>query len=243
MVDRATATTRGSSVEPSAVMSRVRRSGRGRKPRVAGLEGASQSTVAARIQGALQSDSTPPGGGACELLGGGRGRVFGVVSSVGGDDVADRRAGRGLRTPNSRLIPHHAPDQHRSHPRHVSRSACAVFRSRSRLHRTLRRRRADCPAVRGGVARYNQRFALDLVRPENGRIVGEEIGNAAVHSWEQPLRSPVDGKVVVARDDIDDAEGTNFVTDAADAAGNVIVSSSIRACFSSWHTSGTGRSG
>ena len=88
---RATATTRGSSVEPSAVMSRVRRSGRGRKPRVAGLEGASQSTVAARIQGALQSDSTPPGGGACELLGGGLGRVFGGVSSVGGDDVADRR--------------------------------------------------------------------------------------------------------------------------------------------------------
>ena len=70
---------------------------------------------------------------------------------------------------------------------------------------------------------YNQRFALDLVRLENGHIFGDETGNAAVHSWEQPLRSPVDGKVVVARDDMEDAEGANFVTDAADAAGNVIV--------------------
>ena len=70
---------------------------------------------------------------------------------------------------------------------------------------------------------YNQRFALDLVRLENGHIFGDETGNAAVHSWEQPLRSPVDGKVVVARDDMEDAEGANFVTDTADAAGNVIV--------------------
>ena len=73
------------------------------------------------------------------------------------------------------------------------------------------------------LAAYNQRFALDLVRLENGRIFGDEIGNAAVSSWEQPLQSPVDGRVVVARDDIDDAEGANFVTEVADAAGNVIV--------------------
>ena len=73
------------------------------------------------------------------------------------------------------------------------------------------------------LSAFNQRFALDLVRLENGRIFGDETGNAAVHSWEQPLRSPVDGKVVVARDDLEDAEGANFVIDAADAAGNVIV--------------------
>ena len=70
---------------------------------------------------------------------------------------------------------------------------------------------------------YNQRFALDIVRLENGRIFAGETGNAAVHSWEQPLLSPADGKVVVARDEMEDAEGANFVTDAADAAGNVIV--------------------
>ncbi|MCY4074811.1 MAG: M23 family metallopeptidase [Acidobacteria bacterium] len=73
------------------------------------------------------------------------------------------------------------------------------------------------------LAAYNQRFAVDLVRLENGRIFGDGTGNAAVHSWEQPLRSPVDGRVVLARDDMDDAEGANFVTEAADAAGNVVV--------------------
>ena len=73
------------------------------------------------------------------------------------------------------------------------------------------------------LSAYNQRFAIDLVRLEIGRIFGEGIGNAAVNGWEQPLRSPADGRVVVARDNIDDAEGANFVTDVADAAGNVIV--------------------
>ena len=75
------------------------------------------------------------------------------------------------------------------------------------------------------LAAYNQHFALDLVRLENGHIFAfaGETGNAAVHSWEQPLLSPVDGTVVVARDEMDDADGANFVTAAADAAGNVIV--------------------
>ena len=73
------------------------------------------------------------------------------------------------------------------------------------------------------LAAYNQQFALDLLRLENGRISGDGTGNAAVHSWEAPLRSPVDGEVVVARGDMDDAEGVSFVTDPADAAGNVIV--------------------
>ena len=42
-------------------------------------------------------------------------------------------------------------------------------------------------------------------------------------SWEQPLLSPADGTVVVARDELEDSDGVNFVTDPADAAGNVIV--------------------
>ena len=73
------------------------------------------------------------------------------------------------------------------------------------------------------LAAYNQRFALDLVRLDDGRIVTGKTGNAAVHSWEQALVSPADGTVVVARDEMEDSEGANFVTDPADAAGNVIV--------------------
>ena len=73
------------------------------------------------------------------------------------------------------------------------------------------------------LAAYNQRFALDLVRLDNGFIFTDETGNADVHSWEQPLVSPADGMVVIARDEMEDSEGANFVTDPADAAGNVIV--------------------
>ena len=54
------------------------------------------------------------------------------------------------------------------------------------------------------LAAYNQRFALDLVRLEGGRIFTDPgdpgDANATVHSWEQPLVSPADGTVVVARD-------------------------------------------
>ena len=73
------------------------------------------------------------------------------------------------------------------------------------------------------LSAYNQRFALDLVRLEDGRIFTDGTGNASVHSWEQPLVSPVDGTVVAARGEMEDSEGLNFVTDRADAAGNVIV--------------------
>ena len=73
------------------------------------------------------------------------------------------------------------------------------------------------------LSAYNQRFALDLVRLDNGSIFTDATGNASVHSWEQPLVSPADGSVVVARDEMEDSEGANFVTDPADAAGNVIV--------------------
>ena len=40
------------------------------------------------------------------------------------------------------------------------------------------------------LSAYNQRFALDLVRLDNGRIFTDETGNAGVHSWEQPPVSP-----------------------------------------------------
>ncbi|MCY4399387.1 MAG: M23 family metallopeptidase [Gemmatimonadetes bacterium] len=70
---------------------------------------------------------------------------------------------------------------------------------------------------------YNQQFALDLVRLGDGAIFTDETGNAGVHSWEQPLQSPADGTVVVARDGMEDSEGVNLVSDRADAAGNVIV--------------------
>ncbi|MYB08113.1 MAG: M23 family metallopeptidase [Gemmatimonadetes bacterium] len=73
------------------------------------------------------------------------------------------------------------------------------------------------------LSAYNQRFALDLVRLDDGRIFTDGTGNASVYSWEQPLVSPVDGIVVIAEDRMEDAEGANFVTDPADAAGNVVV--------------------
>lgn len=73
------------------------------------------------------------------------------------------------------------------------------------------------------LAAYNQAFALDLVHLGDGRIFSDGTGNASVHSWEQPLLSPVDGTVVLARGEIEDSEGANVVTDPADAAGNVIV--------------------
>lgn len=76
------------------------------------------------------------------------------------------------------------------------------------------------------LAAYNQRFAIDLLRLENGYIFdssGEAEGNAATYGWEQPLLSPVDGRVVFTRDDMEDADGAGSVSSAADAAGNVIV--------------------
>ena len=76
------------------------------------------------------------------------------------------------------------------------------------------------------LSAYNQRFAVDLVRLENGYIFdasGDAEGNAAVFGWERPLLSPVDGRVVFTRDDMEDADGAGAAVAAADAAGNVIV--------------------
>ena len=46
---------------------------------------------------------------------------------------------------------------------------------------------------------------------------------AAVYSWGQPPSSPVDGRVVLTRDDMEDADGAGTVNAAEDAAGNLIV--------------------
>lgn len=76
------------------------------------------------------------------------------------------------------------------------------------------------------LAAFNQHFAVDLVRLDNGYIYdgsGDTDGNAAVYGWEQPLRSPVNGHVVFARDDMEDAEGVGTVTTATDSAGNAVV--------------------
>lgn len=73
------------------------------------------------------------------------------------------------------------------------------------------------------LSAYNQRFAVDMVRLDDGRIFTDEPANAGVYSWEQPLVSPADGTVVVARGDMEDSEGLNLVTDVADAAGNVVI--------------------
>ena len=81
----------------------------------------------------------------------------------------------------------------------------------------------DSPLQNHHLVAYNQHFALDLVRLEGGRIFAEGDGNAAVHSWEAPLKSPADGTVVVARGGMEDSDGVNFVTELEDAAGNVVV--------------------
>ena len=76
------------------------------------------------------------------------------------------------------------------------------------------------------LAAYNQRFAIDLVRLENGYIFdtsGDAQGNEAVHSWGQLLLSPADGRVAFTRDDMEDAAGVGAADSAADAAGNAIV--------------------
>ena len=73
---------------------------------------------------------------------------------------------------------------------------------------------------------YNQQFAIDLVRLEDGYVFdpsGSTEGNAAVYGWGQPLLSPADGRVALARDDMEDADGPGSVGEIGDAVGNVIV--------------------
>jgi hypothetical protein len=75
------------------------------------------------------------------------------------------------------------------------------------------------------VAAYNQQYALDLMRLEDGTIIRDDDPptNASWFSWESPLVAPVDGKVVVALDGTEDTEGLNLVADKEAAAGNTVV--------------------
>ncbi len=75
------------------------------------------------------------------------------------------------------------------------------------------------------VAAYNQLYALDLLRLENGSVILDEDPptNASWFSWERPLLAPVDGTVVVAQDGTEDTQGLNLVADKEAAAGNHVV--------------------
>ncbi len=71
---------------------------------------------------------------------------------------------------------------------------------------------------------YNQVYAIDFVRLEDGKVFVEGAeGNAMAASWEAPLLAPVGGRVAVARDTMEDSVGLNLVTEQEKAAGNVIV--------------------
>jgi hypothetical protein len=73
------------------------------------------------------------------------------------------------------------------------------------------------------LSAYNQEYALDLVKLENGMIFKETEGNENLWCWEAPLYSPVDGTVVVAKGDMEDSEGLNLVSEQADAVGNNVI--------------------
>ena len=74
------------------------------------------------------------------------------------------------------------------------------------------------------LSAYNQKYAVDFVKLENGMIFKEEgEGNELTVSWEAPLYAPVDGTVVVAKGNIEDSDGLNLVTDRADALGNDVI--------------------
>lgn len=69
-----------------------------------------------------------------------------------------------------------------------------------------------------------QSWALDLIRLDaEGRFMREAEGNAAFLGWEEPLTSPVAGRVVAVRGGIEDSVGLNLVDDMALAAGNYVV--------------------
>lgn len=75
------------------------------------------------------------------------------------------------------------------------------------------------------LSAYNQHYAVDLVKLEDGRIfkADSESFNESLWCWEAPLYSPVDGTVVIAKDDVEDSDGINTVSKSADATGNSVV--------------------
>lgn len=74
------------------------------------------------------------------------------------------------------------------------------------------------------VAAYNQRYALDLLRLEDGAVLSDDgATNDAWFSWEAALYAPVAGKVVAAVDGTEDTVGLSLVQDKESAAGNHVV--------------------
>lgn len=69
-----------------------------------------------------------------------------------------------------------------------------------------------------------QKWALDIIHLDaEGRILQEGVGNAISSSWEQPLVSPVAGRVAAVRSHIADSVGMNVDRDISLAAGNYVV--------------------
>lgn len=73
------------------------------------------------------------------------------------------------------------------------------------------------------LSSYNQRYALDIMKLEDGKLFRDKEGNAMVWSWDEPLFSPVNGTIAVAKDNMEDSYGVNMVVDSKLAAGNYVV--------------------
>ena len=76
------------------------------------------------------------------------------------------------------------------------------------------------------LSAYNQKYALDLVKLNNGMIFKEIEGDSMTSGlwcWEAPLYSPVDGVVALIRDDMEDSESLNMVSERGDAIGNHVI--------------------
>ena len=202
-------------------------------------KGAAQAAARPGIPWRREPAPTPPGAGARELLGAERRRVPRGLPADGGVHKLDRRAGRRLRAPDRGFLRRPGPAESRadgppwrrapwSWPSISAASSWGTPAAEARIAppfdgEWVVLQGGDSPLQNHHLVAYNQHFALDLVRLEDGRIFADGDGNAGVHSWEQPLQSPADGTVVVARGGMEDSEGANFVTELEDAAGNVIV--------------------
>lgn len=87
------------------------------------------------------------------------------------------------------------------------------------------------PLLSHHLVAYNQRFALDLLRMQDGQLFDQSrVDLGMVHSWQSPLRAPVAGTVVAARGDRPDLQLGQLPSTEGDldalqdgAAGNVVV--------------------
>ena len=84
--------------------------------------------------------------------------------------------------------------------------------------------RGDSALLSHHKVAYNQVYALDLMRLEDGRIFKVGDGsNEDTFSWGEALYAPCSGTVVSSRNGIEDSVGLNLVSDPEDATGNDIV--------------------